>query len=269
VPDPDPASPSPDAPKASEGALATLRASVDQPMEWHERLVDLAVAHFRARPLPWLVALLAVAGLGLGVAVVAWMRPSGPGAVTPSSPLTPGDHAGADASSAGAATTVDGGGETAGSTPAAGLVVQVAGAVVHPGVYRLASGSRVDDLITRAGGLAPDADGDRVNQAAALADGSLIYVPHVGQTDLPAPVGGNADDGSTDDASATTVGPPIDLNSATATQLDALPGVGPATAAAIVAYRRQHGPFAQIDDLANVAGIGPAKLAQIRPHVRV
>ena len=134
------------------------------------------------------------------------------------------------------------------------------------------------DLVRAAGGFAVDADGDRVNQAAALADGTLIYIPHQGQTDLPDPVdgggtgsagGGASGDGSGASDAGGQPSAPVDLNTATADQLDALPGVGPATAAAIIAYRRQHGPFHQVDDLAQVAGIGPAKLAQIRPHARV
>ena len=163
-------------------------------------------------------------------------------------------------------------------SPAATLVVQVAGTVAHPGVYHLAPGSRVGDLVRAAGGLAADADGDRVNQAASLTDGTLIYIPHLGQTDLPDPVDGGAA-GSGNGIGGWRVGgrvqvepsAPVDLNTATADQLDALPGVGPASAAAIIAYRRQHGPFHRVDDLAQVAGIGPAKLGPDpapRPRLR-
>lgn len=151
------------------------------------------------------------------------------------------------------------------STAAGGalVVVQAAGAVQHPGLYRLPPGARVDDLVTAAGGLAADADPDRLNLAALVADGQKIYVPRVGE-----PVPSDAVAGG---ASGDNGGPaqPLDLNQATLQQLDALPGVGPATAQAILDYRSQHGRFRSVDDLLNVRGIGDAKLEQIRPLVRV
>lgn len=144
------------------------------------------------------------------------------------------------------------------------VVVHVAGAVTTPGVYRLPVGARVVDAIATADGLRPDADVDVLNQAAVLRDGERIYVPAMGEAVPPVAVGS---------ASPRPVGTeaavPLDLNAATADELDALPGVGPATAAAIVAYRDEHGPFAAIDDLAEVRGIGPAKLEALRDAVRV
>jgi len=142
------------------------------------------------------------------------------------------------------------------------VVVQAAGAVQHPGLYRLPPASRVDDLVTAAGGLAADADPDRLNLAALLSDGQKIYVPRVGE---PLPSEGATSvpgDGS-------TTSQPLDLNQATLPQLDALPGIGPATAQAILDYRAQHGRFRSVDDLLNVRGIGDAKLEQLRPLVRV
>ena len=149
------------------------------------------------------------------------------------------------------------------SSGGAVVVVQAAGAVQHPGLYRLAPGARVDDLVTAAGGLAADADADRLNLAALLADGQKIYVPRVGEP-LPSDA---VTGGSSGDASTPTQ--PLDLNQATLQQLDALPGIGPATAQAILDYRAQHGRFRSVDDLQNVRGIGDAKLEQIRPLVRV
>lgn len=140
------------------------------------------------------------------------------------------------------------------------VVVQAAGAVVHPGLYRLAHGARVDDLVQAAGGLTLDADADRVNLAAVLADGQKVYVPRVGEA---AP----AEPSTADDTSSSAQ--PIDLNTATIAQLETLPGVGPATAQAIVDYRSQHGSFRSVEDLLNVRGIGQAKLDQIRALVRV
>lgn len=140
------------------------------------------------------------------------------------------------------------------------LVVQAAGAVVRPGLYRLPPGARVDDLVTAAGGLAADADADRINLAAPLSDGQKIYVPRIGE---PVPA----------DAVAGPQPPsahePVDLNTASVAQLDALPGIGPSTAQAILDYRAQHGRFRSVDDLLQVRGIGAAKLDQIRPLVHV
>ena len=161
---------------------------------------------------------------------------------------------------------------TTGTSPSSDeVVVQVAGAVVHPGVFHLPSGARLGDLVDRAGGLSADADTDRIDLAARLVDGSLVYVPHRGEAEPPGPVVGQPGADVSSSASGGGSGPavPVDLNTATADQLDTLPGVGPATAATIIAFRRQHGPFRTVDDLAAVSGIGPAKLAQIRPHVRV
>lgn len=140
------------------------------------------------------------------------------------------------------------------------VIVQAAGAVLHPGLYRLPPGSRVDDLVQAAGGFAPDADPDRVNLAALLTDGEKIYIPRVGEV-LPADV---AVGGASSSAAA-----PVDLNTASIAQLDTLPGIGPATAQAIIDYRSQHGRFRSVDDLLNVRGIGPAKLDELRSLVRV
>lgn len=146
-------------------------------------------------------------------------------------------------------------------TTAGEVVVHVAGAVVSSGVYRLPAGSRVIDAITTAGGLAVDARPDAVNLAALVADGQRIYVPRAGEPVPPDP-GGVA-------APPTSPPGPVDLNRASVDELDSLPGVGPATAAAIVAYRDQHGPFSSVDDLADVRGIGPAKLEALRGLVTV
>jgi competence protein ComEA len=154
--------------------------------------------------------------------------------------------------------------DAAGSGPASSVggpvVVAAAGAVVHPGVYRVTSGARVIDVVQAAGGPTPDADVDRVNLAAKVADGERVYLPRKGEAVVDLASNGSAA------ASAPSI---IDLNTATLEQLDALPGVGPATAQAIVDYRTQHGRFRRVDDLLEVRGIGEAKLAQLRPRVRV
>jgi competence protein ComEA len=143
------------------------------------------------------------------------------------------------------------------------VVVHVAGAVGRPGVVRLAGPGRVIDAIGAAGGPAADADLNQINLAAKVADGDRVYVPRRGETPPPAPTTGAAT------GSATASSGPVDLNSAAADQLDALPGVGPATAKAIVDYRTRHGRFRTVDDLLSVPGIGPAKLATLKPLVRV
>jgi len=146
------------------------------------------------------------------------------------------------------------------STTTGEVVVDVAGAVIRPGVVRLAGAGRVTDAIAAAGGAAADADLNQVNLAAKVSDGDRIYVPRRGEAPPPAP--------STAGSSTGAPTAPVDLNNATAEQLDALPGVGPATAKAIVQYRTQHGRFRAVDDLLSVPGIGPAKLANIKPLVR-
>jgi competence protein ComEA len=136
------------------------------------------------------------------------------------------------------------------------LVVHAAGAVVRPGVYRVPAGSRVNDVVNAAGGPAADADVDQLDLAAKVGDGDRVYVPRRGET-VP-----NAN------ASAASAGP-LDLNRATVEQLDGLPGVGPATAKAIVDWRTQHGRFRSVQDLLDVPGIGRSKLDRLKALVVV
>jgi competence protein ComEA len=134
------------------------------------------------------------------------------------------------------------------------LVIDVAGAVRRPGLYRLGQGSRVADAVAHAGGATAKAALDGVNLAAPLADGEQVVVPaRVSGGAVAAPSGG-AGSGSG----------PVSLSTATAEQLDALPGIGPVTAQKIVDYRTQHGAFHSVDELDAVSGIGPAKLDQLR-----
>jgi competence protein ComEA len=154
------------------------------------------------------------------------------------------------------------------STSVVEIVVHAAGAVARPGLQRLAGGSRVSDLLEAAGGPTPESDLDRLNLAAPLADGQRLYVPRLGET-APAPVspeGGVGGSAATVDGAGAAAGP-VDLNTATADQLEALPGVGPATSAAIIAHRERNGPFGSVDDLLDVRGIGPAKLEGLRDLV--
>lgn len=141
------------------------------------------------------------------------------------------------------------------------VVVHVAGAVLAPGVHELPPGSRVIDAVEASGGLLPDADAGAVNLAAEVVDGSQVYVPRIGEVPPPPPPG--------PDGGGETGGGPVDLNTADVALLDTLPGVGPATAAAIVDHRERYGPFTSVDGLLEVRGIGEAKLAALRDLVRV
>jgi competence protein ComEA len=144
-----------------------------------------------------------------------------------------------------------------GSPPVAArrLVVDVVGAVRRPGLVRLQEGSRVADAIARAGGLARGAERAAVNFAAPVSDGQQVLVPQRGVA-VGAPAG----------AVSSSSGP-VSLSSATAEQLDALPGVGPVTAEKIVAYRQQHGAFRSVDELDAISGIGPSRIADLRALV--
>lgn len=149
------------------------------------------------------------------------------------------------------------------------MYVDVVGAVRHPGVYLLEGGARVESAVQAAGGALGDADTDAINLAAKVADGDQVVVPTHDQVDkgsLPAPVGGAAAGGVVGAAGAAAK---VDLNTADATQLDALPGVGPSTAAKIVADRQTNGPFKTVDDLGRVPGIGPKKLDSLKDLVVV
>ena len=134
------------------------------------------------------------------------------------------------------------------------LVIDVAGAVRRPGIYHLAAGTRIADAVAAAGGATVKADVTLVNLAAPLADGEQVVVPaRIPGGQVPAASsGGSAPAG------------PVSLSTATAEQLDGLPGIGPVTAQKIVDYRTQHGAFHSVDELDAISGIGPAKLDQLR-----
>ena len=150
------------------------------------------------------------------------------------------------------------------------LRVYMVGQVRRPGVVSLPVGARVEDAIDAAGGATARADLTVMNLARQVVDGERILVPRPGQqvpTDDPAPPAGAA---SGTGAGATAApGSPVDLNTATVADLDALPGVGPVIAGRIVAWRQQNGSFKTVDDLGEVSGIGDATLARLRPLVRV
>lgn len=176
----------------------------------------------------------------------------------------------------------DGGGSPAASTvarPASGsrssgvrvqaasdalVVVHVAGEVRRPGVYRLRGNDRVQDAVKLAGGATRRANLDGLNLAAKLEDGRQIVVPRKGAGGAAA-AAGNATVGG---AGASTGGP-VNLNTATAEQLDGLDGVGPTTAQKIIDYREQHGGFGSVNELDRIPGIGEKRMATLRDQVTV
>ena len=235
---------------------------------WRARLADrLPAAIRRARwsvPVTAAVALLAICGLASlafavrtasaspGVPVPARAAPAGSAAPSPSA-------FGSPASSPAPAAARTEGGE---------VVVHVVGQVARPGLVRLPSGSRVDDALAAAGGATPEADLTRVNLARVLVDGEQVAVPRPGEA-LPASsgAGGGAGPGSTGSADAPAA--PVNLNTASLSDLDGLPGIGPVLAQRILDWRQANGRFSSADELGEVAGIGDTLLERLRPLVRV
>ncbi len=222
------------------------------------------------------VVVLLVMGAGFGAAQVPTPTPGvaiptrslGPSAVVPASASTPGAAPAASPASASAAgvTTTSPAGASAGE-----VVVDVEGRVAAPGVVRLPPGSRVDDAVRAAGGALASADLGRVNLARPLVDGEQVVVPAPGEAlagaASPLSPAGAAPGTATAGRGATTAPGPVDLNAATLADLDALPGVGPVLAQRVLDWRTQHGRFSSTDELGEVTGIGPSRLADLAPLV--
>ena len=209
-----------------------------------------------SKPQLAIYAALAVAVLLIGAR---FMKSSGGGSAPPVAALPPSRIA-SDAAPDGASAAAPDGASAA--APDGGpLVVDVKGAVRRPGVYRLADGARVLDAVHRAGGLTHRADRIGVNLAARVVDGGEVVVPVRGAGGATAAAPASASTGSADAPLS------IDLNTATEAELEQLDGVGPATAAKIVAYREQNGGIGSIDELDEVSGIGEAKLAAIHAQL--
>jgi competence protein ComEA len=151
------------------------------------------------------------------------------------------------------------------------VVVHVSGAVKQAGVYRLAPDSRVADAIEQAGGASENADLDALNLAEPIQDGQKIHVPRKGEVSPPtvASVAPSRTPRSAPQAAAAATQFPINLNTATAEQLEAIPGIGPVLAQRIIEYRQTHGRFQSVDELLEVRGIGAKRLENMRPYVTV
>lgn len=180
------------------------------------------------------------------------------------------------ASSAAATPGAQGAPGAKGANPAEPVVISVIGLVNAPGLVTLPSGARIADALDAAGGALDGADVVGLNMARRVADGEQIVVGIAAPPGRPVQMGSSI----TSDSTASSAGPTtdentmgtttvIDLNSATVDELDTLPGVGPVTAAAIVAWRAANGRFGSVDQLGDVDGIGPARLDKLRDHVRV
>jgi competence protein ComEA len=153
--------------------------------------------------------------------------------------------------------------------PVKNVMVDIKGAVKHPGVFSINEGSRVVDALELAGGVTPEADEVQINLAQHVTDEMVIYVPKKGET-LPTPpmTGGNGQASSTGSNSTQTGATPVvHLNSANLTDLETLAGIGPSKAQAILDYRTKNGPFHTLDDLKNVTGIGDKSFERIRPQL--
>lgn len=223
--------------------------------------LDAAATDAGTRRVPWIATAAVVVAVALGVAALLLISRPDPsievdGAV--------GDQASSAESGPGAASFA----------PSTGtLVVEVGGAVVRPGVYELPAGSRIGDAVSAAGGFGPRVDAglaDRqLNLAAPLHDGDEVHVPVRGEA-VGGPGAGGAGHGAGTASGGDAPGAsgPIDLNRATAEELDTLPGIGPVTAAKVIAAREER-PFASIDDLATRKVLGAATLEKVRALVTV
>jgi competence protein ComEA len=155
------------------------------------------------------------------------------------------------------------------ATPTPGPIrVYVSGAVANPAVYSLGAGSIIDDLVRAAGGFAPSADPAAVNLAQPLADGMQVHVPTLADA-LPTPPAVSAPAGARSSPVDVDLGGLVNINTATAAELEALPGVGPVTAAQIIAYREANGPFDTIEALMDVPGIGEGKFNEMKALIHV
>jgi competence protein ComEA len=218
--------------------------------EVRDRLDELAMrAGLGHVPAPVLAAACVLAVLAVGWAAARWGTPSGPEVMPSAAPPSTEPTRAARASRPATSSEI--------------VVVDVVGAVRRSGVCRLPKGSRAEDAVKAAGGALGDADLSAVNLARVVADGEQLVIPKQGEASGSAATGA----GMATSPRKPPPGAKVDINNATAEQLDALPGVGPSTAAKIVSEREANGPYKSVDDLMRVPGIGAKKLDALKDLV--
>lgn len=217
-------------------------------------------ARLQGRRLPVLVFLAVAVLSAAATALVTWfLRPAATAVEGSPTTIASGDERADGAASAAPASPASP--ASAASTSPATIVVAVVGQVVHPGLVTLPAGARVSDAISAAGGALPGADLTTINIARKLSDGEQIAVG------IPSTAGGSATGAAQPDQGGAAQ--PVNLNSAGLADLDALPGIGPVLAQRIIDFREENGPFASVDELANVSGVGPSILEKIKDQVTV
>ncbi len=147
------------------------------------------------------------------------------------------------------------------------IYVHVAGAVTSPGVYQLPAGARAVDAVEMAGGPTVEGDLDAVNLAAEVVDGTQLYIPKRGEVVIPIGFRSSTGTGVAAAAAGGGAGRLVNINTASMAELDALPGIGPALAQRIVAWRQQNGVFTSIQQLTEVSGIGESRLRDLQDYV--
>ena len=203
--------------------------------------------------------------IGLAVLAVAWAAWRWwPGTAADDTLVLPNNASVSAAGKDGAAGAEGEDASGAGASKEVSVTVHVVGAVRHPGVYLLPTGSRVVDAVEMAGGVLGNAVVAAVNMARPLADGEQVFIP---DEDTQANGAGQVASLGSGGVGVAATGGLVDLNSADTTLLETLPGVGPSTAKKIVMDRETNGPFSSVDDLGRVSGIGPKKLEQLRELV--
>lgn len=246
-----------------------------EPIDQDKRMaVDFSTRRAVVTPRVAMAACIVIVVLALGaIAAVVW--PSSPQVEMPAVQDAAAVGTTPETTETAAETPGDPGQEANAQAQTGPLIVSVVGLVVHPGVVEVPAGVRVVEAIERAGGLLPEANPASVNLAAPLMDGQQIVVgtealPAGEMAGGPGSAGGSgagaADSGA---AGASESSGKINVNTATATQLEELPGIGPATATKIIDFREKNGPFASIDALEEVPGIGPAKVEALRDAATV
>ncbi len=145
------------------------------------------------------------------------------------------------------------------------IIVHIDGEVVKPGIVSLPTEARITDAISAAGGLTELADTSKINLAYSLQDGQKVYIPSINDIQAETYIQNDAGDNViVQDSSSSSL---ININSASQSELDSLPGIGPSTASKIIDYRNKNGDFKNIEDLMNVSGIGEAKFNNIRDYI--